>query len=117
MQLWLGIKYCGTAGKPSGKQRKQTLSYGQGSPQSTRNFDPCYLALGESPEERQIRYREYIQSAISDGEWAFIQEAVARGQLTGNGRYVEEVKKIMGRRIEHRRPGRPKTKQNGNRSI
>ncbi len=81
------------------------------------DFDPCYLALGESTEERQIRYREYLQSAIPDGEWAFIQEAVARGQLTGNGRYIEEVKKIIGRRIEHRRPGRPKTKQNGNRSI
>ncbi len=81
------------------------------------DFDPCYLALGESTEERQIRYREYLQSAIPDGEWAFIQEAVARGQLTGNGRYIEEVEKIIGRRIEHRRPGRPKTKQNGNRSI
>ena len=81
------------------------------------DFDPCYLALGASTEERQIRYREYLQSAIPDGEWAFIQEAVARGQLTGNGRYVEEVKKIIGRRIEHRRPGRPKTKLNGNRSI
>ena len=81
------------------------------------DFDPCYLALGASTEERQIHYREYLQSAIPEGEWAFIQEAVARGQLTGNGRYVEEVKKIIGRRIEHRRPGRPKTKQNGNRSI
>ncbi len=81
------------------------------------DFDPCYLALGESTKERQIRYREYLQSAIPDGEWAFIQEAVARGQLTGNGRFVEEVKKIIGRRIEHRRPGRPKTKQNGNRAI
>ncbi len=28
------------------------------------DFDPCYLALGESTEERQIRYREYLQSAI-----------------------------------------------------
>ena len=32
-------------------------------------------------------------------------------------RYVEEVKKVIGRRIEHRRPGRLRTKQNGNRSI
>ena len=36
------------------------------------DFDPCYLALGDRPEERQIRYREYLQSAIPDGEWAFI---------------------------------------------
>ena len=59
------------------------------------DFDPCYLALGASTEARQLRYREYLQSAIPDGEWAFIQEAVARGQLTGNGLYVEEVKKKL----------------------
>ncbi|MGH8557140.1 MAG: transposase [Methylococcales bacterium] len=78
------------------------------------DLDPCYLALGDSPEERRIRYREYLQSAVPDGEWAFIQEAVERGQLTGNSRYVEAVEKIISRRIEHRRPGRPRTKQNGN---
>ena len=74
--------------------------------------DPCYLALGDSIEERRLRYREFVQSAIPVGEWAFIQEVVARGQLTGNSRYIEEVEKIIGRRIEHRRPGRPNTKQN-----
>ena len=30
------MKYCGTAGKPGGKQRKQTSSYSQGSLQPTR---------------------------------------------------------------------------------
>ena len=72
------------------------------------DHDPCYLALGNSGEERRLRYREYVQSVIPVGEWALIQESVTRGQLTGNSRYIEEIEKIIGRRIEHRRPGRPK---------
>ncbi len=32
----IGMTYCGTAGKPGGKQRKQTSSYSQGSLQPTR---------------------------------------------------------------------------------
>lgn len=75
------------------------------------DLDPCYLALGDSDEERRLNYREFVHSAIPVGEWAFIQEAVERGQLTGNNRYVEEVEKITGRRIEHRRPGRPSTRK------
>ncbi len=31
--------------------------------------------------------------------------------LTGNGRYIEEVERIIGRRIEHRRPRRLKQQQ------
>ena len=32
----VGMKYCGTAGKPGGKQRTQSSSYSQGSLQPTR---------------------------------------------------------------------------------
>jgi putative transposase len=72
------------------------------------DFDPCYQALGDSAEEQRSRYLGYLNTEIPSGECAFIQEAVDRGQLTGNGRYIEEVERIIGRRIEHRRPGRPK---------
>ncbi len=40
----IGMTYCGTAGKPGGKQRKQTSSYSQGSLQPTRTA-PIYLPL------------------------------------------------------------------------
>ncbi len=43
------------------------------------DHDPCYLALGNSGEERRLRYREYVQGEIPVGEWALIQESVARG--------------------------------------
>jgi hypothetical protein len=41
--VWM--KYCGTVGKPGGKQRKQTSSYSQGSLQPTRTV-PKYVRRG-----------------------------------------------------------------------
>ena len=72
------------------------------------DYDACYLALGQGDEERRARYGAFLHSAISDGEWALIQEAVQRGQLTGSDRFTEEVAAIIGKRIERRGQGRPK---------
>lgn len=69
--------------------------------------DPCYDALGEDLRQRQERYCEFLMGAIPEGEWALIRAAVQRGQLTGRDRFIEEVESILGRRIEHRSPGRP----------
>ena len=69
--------------------------------------DPCYLDLGTSEAARQTRYAQFVQEAIPAGEWELIQEALQRGQLTGGNRFVDEVEGIIGRRIEHRPPGRP----------
>lgn len=66
--------------------------------------DPCWLGLGQSEAVRQARYAQFAREAIPVGEWALIQEALQRGQLTCSARFVEEVGHIVGRRIEHRRP-------------
>ncbi len=58
------------------------------------DFSPCYQSLGDSLEERSNRYLDYINTETPSRECAFIQDAVHRGQLTGNGRYIEEVEKI-----------------------
>lgn len=71
------------------------------------DFDPCYLALGKTEEERQLRYSEFLRAAIPEGEWSFIREAVQRGQLTGTDRFVAQVETILGKRIENRSRGRP----------
>jgi putative transposase len=70
--------------------------------------DPCYLDLGTSEAARQTRYAQFVQEAIPAGEWELIQEALQRGQLAGGTRFVDDVERIIGRRIENRRPGRPK---------
>lgn len=72
--------------------------------------DPCYQALDKEAEQRRERYREFLSGAIPEGEWALIRAAVQRGQLTGKGRFVDQVEAILGRRIEHRPPGRPARK-------
>lgn len=69
--------------------------------------DPCYVALGNDAIERHVRHREFLAAAIPEGEWGLIRTAVQRGQLTGSGRFIDEVERILGRRIEHRKPGRP----------
>jgi len=67
--------------------------------------DPCYLSLGRTPQQRHERYGVFVKRAIPDGEWELIRESVQRGQLTGNNRFINEVERITGRRIEHRKPG------------
>jgi len=54
------------------------------------------------------QYKCFLHEAIPEGEWELIRDSVTRCQLTGDSRFVDEVEKILGRRLEHRRPGRPK---------
>jgi REP-associated tyrosine transposase len=37
--------------------------------------------LGSTAEQRALQYRDLVRSAIPDGEWALIREALQRGQL------------------------------------
>ena len=67
--------------------------------------DPCHLSLGETHEQRCERCRAFVRAAIPEGEWDLIRQAVQRGQLTGDDRFVDEIEKITGRRIEFRKPG------------
>ena len=46
-----------------------------------------------------------MRAAIPEGEWDLIRQAVQRGQLTGDDRFIDEIEKITGRRIEFRKPG------------
>jgi putative transposase len=63
--------------------------------------------FGLDADSRSQAYRRFIRGAIPDGEWELIRESVGRGQLTGDNRFVDEVQQILGKRIEHRRQGRP----------
>ena len=69
--------------------------------------DPAYLGLGHSEQARRRAYEGFLHEAIPEGEWALIRESLQRGQLTGTQRFVDEVARIAGRRVEFRRPGRP----------
>ena len=70
------------------------------------DIDPCYESLGATREERAARYKAFVPGAIPAGECRVIREALQRGKLTGGARFTDEVEKIIGRRIEHRKQGR-----------
>jgi putative transposase len=74
----------------------------------TADFDPCYLSFGGTPEERAERYASWVRSDIPTGEWERIRQAVQGGHLTGGMKFMEDVAAKIGRRVECRRPGRPK---------
>ncbi|MGL4316818.1 MAG: transposase [Pseudomonas sp.] len=70
--------------------------------------DPCYLALGADEQARRQRYRSFVAQAVDTLEWQTIRNALQRGQLTGNTRFIEEVEQLIGKRIEVRAQGRPR---------
>ena len=70
--------------------------------------DPCYEALAPTPSERTVLYAKWVNDDVPTEEWERIRAAVQRGQLTGSDRFVSEVVKHVGRRIEWRGWGRPR---------
>jgi len=84
-------------------------SYGQrmGRGECWIDLDPNYLDLGENETERRARYRAFVEQGVPEEELGLLREALQRGQLTGNRRFVDEVQRVLGRRIEPRPPGRP----------
>lgn len=70
--------------------------------------DSVYLALGETAEARRKCYRHAMERAVSARVEHVIRAATARGQLTGNRSFTEEVYRRTGRRIAFRGRGRPK---------
>jgi putative transposase len=72
------------------------------------DWSPTYQVLGRTETERQKQYAQFLRQAIPEGEWNLIREALQRAQLTGTRRFIDEIEQIVGRRIEHRAPGRPR---------
>ena len=71
------------------------------------DLDPAYQALANDDWRRRERYKEFLQDAIPEGEWALIRTAVQRGQLTGSDAFCERVAALLSRRIGNRGRGRP----------
>ncbi|HDZ55648.1 MAG TPA: transposase [Pseudomonas xinjiangensis] len=69
---------------------------------------PCYDILAPTEFERRELYGQFVGAGIPDNELRLIQEAVSRCQLTGGARFVDEIEKITGSRLEFRSQGRPK---------
>ncbi|WP_260955544.1 transposase [Pseudomonas citri] len=83
---------------------------GDGAGRCWLDADPCFLALGDTSMERRRRYEEFVRQAIPTDQIQLIRDALQRGQLTGTDRFVDEVERIVGVRVEQRGQGRPRAK-------
>lgn len=71
------------------------------------DYDPCYIELAGSKEERAKKYSEWVTKSASEGELDQIRQSLQRGQLTGSKRFVDEIEQKIKKRIEFRGQGRP----------
>jgi putative transposase len=70
-------------------------------------LDPDPVTRHEDTSRRQHAYASFVSAEVPDGETDLIRTAVQRNQLTGNGRFIDEIERRTGLRIEARGQGRP----------
>jgi len=58
-----------------------------------------------------MRYVEWMRETVSPAECRLIRKAIQRGQLTGGKKFIAEIARQAGMRIELRGPGRPRKKR------
>jgi putative transposase len=71
------------------------------------DLDPCYLAMGETEQQRRGRYAAFVSRGVRPSELTLFREALQRGQLTGSEPFVDEIDRKLGVRVERRGQGRP----------
>ena len=69
--------------------------------------EPAAPLPGESEAERRAAYARHLAANPAAAELELIRGAVARNRLTGGSRFVREIERRTGLRLENRGPGRP----------
>ena len=88
---------------PWSSYQERILDLGRG----MLDMDACYIGLADTNSERKVRYKAYVEEGVSVSEKRFLDESVNRNQLTGNQRFIDEIERRLGARIERRGRGRP----------
>ncbi len=60
--------------------------------------DPWYAGLGMTAEERWETYRQWIESAVNEGEWEEIRQSTQGGRPIGRETFQKEIEAMPGRR-------------------
>ena len=76
--------------------------------QNNVDKDACYLSLGDTQEQRIARYKQWVESDVSEQEIKSIREAMQHGHPTGSQFFTESIEKKLGVRLSLNKPGRPK---------
>lgn len=69
--------------------------------------DPVTAGLGPTIGARRHAYAKYVGEHVAEAEYTLIRNAVRRNQLTGGHRFVDEIERRTGIRVENRGRGRP----------
>jgi len=70
------------------------------------DYDPMYLALGDTKSARHEAYRRWFNESIPDMEWSEIRTAVRRNWAYGNDKFKGELESVLGRKFEVKKAGR-----------
>jgi putative transposase len=69
--------------------------------------DPITATLGSTQITIRRAYIDFIESEVPTAELKLIRGSLTRNQLTGGSRFVDEIERRTGIRVEFRGPGRP----------
>lgn len=69
---------------------------------------PAYWALGNTPFDREMRYREKLQQALTSGEQAAIDAALRGGWALGSPAFAARLAALAPRPTQPRPRGRPR---------
>ncbi len=69
--------------------------------------DFIFNGFGKTDQERIFHYKAFMDEGVPMAEKKLINESVNRNQLTGNHRFIDEIERRVGIRIERRGRGRP----------
>lgn len=70
-----------------------------------------YLDLGETAKTREAAWRDLFRSELDEEALADIRLTLDQGQPLGNGRFLDQVERMLGRRREARPQGRPRRRE------
>lgn len=70
--------------------------------------DPVTRLLGSTIAARREAYIQFVREVVPTAETTLIRKSVARNQLTGSDRFVDEIERRTGMRVESRGRGRPR---------
>ena len=69
---------------------------------------PIFWALGNTPFQREANYKEMIAASVSAKQIDVLTEATNKGWLLGTTDFKVDMAKLVERRIEPAKPGRPR---------
>ena len=72
---------------------------------------PVYDSLADSVEEKQSRYRALFSNALSYDQLHEIRSMLNQEMVLGRSRFKERIEKMVNRRIEPGKAGRPKVEE------